>query len=115
MKVNLKIKLIGEEYLNLKVQGIKKDNTIKYLENGLIVLITIFDDKISIKRSNSDYQVIINLDKKKDTLSTYEFVGGSKTFYLDTKTSELILTDNKICAKYNLEGNDFEFTLEVMK
>ena len=115
MKKKLKINLIGDDNLNLCVDGIKVDNTYKYLENGLIVLITYFKDKIVIKRSNTDYIVTLNLENKKKTISTYEFTGGSKVFNLNTFTKKLLISDNIILVKYNLEGNDFEFKLEVVE
>lgn len=115
MLKKLKINLTGEENIDLCVDGIKQDNTYKYLENGLIVLITYFNNKVTIKRSNTDYQVILNFEYNKKTVSTYEFTGGNKVFYLDTYTKELIISDNKLLVKYNLEGNDFEFKLEVVQ
>ena len=115
MKVKLKIKVIGDESFFLETVGIKNDNTIKYLEKDLKVLIKIYDNSIIIERSNNDYQIIINLEEKKDTISTYKFIGGNKNFELKTKTSLLLIDDKEICAKYNLEGNDFEFILEVIE
>lgn len=115
MKVNLKIKLIGEENLDFECVGIKNNNTIKYLENNLVVCLTYINDALVIKRSNSEYQVTINLNKNKNTISTYDFVGGNKTFELNTKTTKLVITDSKIDVEYNLEGNEFKFFLEVIE
>lgn len=114
MKKLFKIKIKGEEDLNLEVQGIKNDNKFKYLENDMMVLITTLKNKIIMERHNSDYQVTLNFESCKKTISTYEFVGGNKKFYLETFTHKLLITNNKIYIKYNLEGNDFEFTLEVI-
>jgi len=115
MKVKLKIKLTGVEDLYLECFGIKTSNTIKYLEKDLIVNIKYLKEELIIKRSNSDYQVTIKLNKKKKTISTYEFVGGNKIFNLETKTNKLFISDDKIIAEYSLEGNDFKFILEVIK
>lgn len=93
MKVKLKIKVIGDESFFLETVGIKNDNTIKYLEKDLKVLIKILDNSIIIERSNDDYQVIINLEENKETVSTYKFIGGNKTFELKTKTYKLFLSD----------------------
>ena len=115
MKVKLKIKVIGDENFFLETVGIKNENIIKYLEKDLKVLIKIYDNSIIIERSSNDYQVIINLEENKNTISTYKFMGGNKTFELKTKTSLLLIDDQWIRAKYNLEGNDFEFILEVIE
>ena len=114
MKVNLKINLDGEEKLDLSVKGIKNDNTIKYLENDISVLITTFKNKIIIERKHPDYQVNLNLELNKDTLSTYSFTNGFKTFSLHTSTKKLEISENRIYAKYILEDNEFIFTLEVI-
>lgn len=115
MQKKLKIILTGTEPINMYINGIKQDNTYKYLENDIIVLVTYFNDRIIIKRSNNDYKVTINLEKNKETISTYEFIGGNKVFELKTFTKKLLISDNKILVKYNLEGNDFEYKLEVVE
>ena len=114
MQKKLKISVDGDNPINICVDGIKLDNTYKYLENDLMVIITYFKDKLIIKRSNNDYKITLNLENNKQTISTYEFIGGSKVFNLNTITKKLLISDNKIIVKYNLEGNDFEFKLEVV-
>lgn len=115
MTVKLRIKLLGEENLNLEVKGIRNDNKIKYLESDMIVTVTLLDNKVIVTRSNNYYQVTLNFEKDKKTISTYSFIGGRKTFELETFTNELLISDNKVFIKYNLEENDFEFTLEVIE
>lgn len=115
MRVKLRIKLLGEDNLNIETEGLKINNQIKYLENDLKVIITYSNNKVVIKRSNLEYQITLNLEKNNNTISTYEFVGGHKVFNLNTYTSELLISDKKILVKYNLEGNDFKFILEVIE
>lgn len=115
MKKKFKIKLDGEEQLDIFVSGIIQDNIYKYLEKDLMVSIQTFKDKITIKRNNTEYLLTLNLEKNKQTISTYEFIGGEKVFNLNTYVNELIISDNSIYVKYNLEGNDFEFSLEVVE
>lgn len=115
MQKKLKISIKGIEPKDICVDGIKLDNTYKYLEDDLMVLITYYKDNIIIKRSNSEYRITLNLKKNKHTISTYEFIGGNKVFELNTITNKLLISDNKIIVKYNLEGNDFEFILEVVE
>lgn len=114
MQKKFKIKLKGDNPIDMCISGIKLNNTYKYLENDIIVLITYFKNKIIIKRSNNDYKITLNLEKNKNTISTYEFIGGNKVFNLNTITKKLLISDNKIIVKYNLEGNDFEYILEVI-
>ena len=109
------ISIKSDEIFNICVEGTKKNNNYKYLENNTKVNIKYYKKKIIIERSNNEYILTLNLELKKETLSTYTFIGGNKTFNLKTYTKELLISDNLIYVKYNLEGNDFEFSLEVVE
>lgn len=115
MKKKFKITLKGTDNLILITEGIKQDNTYKYLEKDLIVLISLEKNKINIKRNNSEYTLKLNLELKKKTISTYEFSGGNKIFDLNTYTEFLKIDDRSIQVKYKLEDNNFEFKLEVIE
>lgn len=112
--IKLHIMLKGEENLDFITDGIKKNNKITYKENNILVSIHIFKNKIKINRKCNEYEINLLIEDKKDTISTYSVFGGVKIFELETKTKKLIITDEKLVAEYNLEGNDFKFTLEVI-
>ena len=110
-----KITVKSDELFNICVEGIKKNNNYNYLENDTKVNIKYYKKKIIITRSNNEYVLTLNLELNKETLSTYAFIGGNKTFNLKTYTKELSISDDMILVKYNLEGNDFEFKFEVVE
>lgn len=111
-KINLKANLISdEENLNIEVSGIKNNNKIIYKENNITVTILILNNKIEMNRSCNEYKVNLVFQKNKKTMSNYQVFGIPKTFDLETKTNKLIIEDNKIEINYNLEGNDFKYSL----
>ena len=111
-KINLKANLISdEENLNIEVSGIKNNNKIIYKENNITVTILILNNKIEMNRSSNEYKVNLIFQKNKKTMSNYQVFGMPKTFDLETKTNKLIIEDNKIEINYNLEGNDFKYSL----
>lgn len=82
------------------------------MENNIKVKVKKIFDKIVINRSCSEYEITINLDKAKDTISYYTVFGGSKKFELATHVKKMIVTDKMINVQYELESNDYKFKLE---
>ena len=113
-KVNLKAQLLSDEdNLNIKACGIKADNKIVYKENDVTVTILLFDNKIEMNRSCSDYKINLSFVKGKNTISTYQVFGGNKVFELETVTNKLNMNDNIIEINYVLEGSTFKYKLEM--
>lgn len=113
--IKLHIVLKGEENLDFITDGIKKNNKITYKENNILVNVSIFKNKIIMNRKCNEYEIELLLEDKKKTISTYSVFGGTKKFDLETKTKKLVIMDDRIDVEYNLEDNDFKFTLEVIK
>ena len=113
-KIKISSNLISnDENLNIETNGIKRDNIIIYKEDQICVTISVFNNKIKMKRVHPDYIVELIFEKNKETLSNYWFVGGSKNFKLSTKTKKLIVTDKEIEIEYILEDNSFKYKLEL--
>lgn len=113
-KINLKAKLISdEENLNIETSGIKTSNKIVYKENNITVTILILDNKIEMNRTCNDYKINFVFEKGKKTISRYNVFGMPKEFLLETKTNKLIIEDNEIKIDYELEGNNFSYTLQI--
>ena len=114
-KINLKASLVSEEEnLNIETAGIKTKNKIVYKENNITVTILIFKNKIEMNRTCNEYKINMIFEKGKKTISKYNVFGMPKEFLLETKTKKLEITDTYINLNYNLEGNDFSYSLEVM-
>lgn len=114
MKVNLHIKLSGEDNLDLKIKAIKGDNFYKYKENDIKVTVTKKDHQLLIERDCNDYNIMLFFENKKVLTSTYSIFGGTKKFELETKTNKLEINDKSILLEYELEGNKFIYILEEL-
>ena len=113
-KIKLVAKLISlEDNLNIKTIGIRNNNKISYKENDISVTIFILDNKIEMNRICNDYEINLILEKNKNTISFYKLFGGTKVFELSTVTNYLNIDNNKIEVYYELEGNEFKYTLEM--
>lgn len=112
--VKLHIKLIGDDNLDIIVNGIKNKNTYKYMENNIKVFVKTDNDRLYIDRICNEYTINLVFDKKKEIESTYTVFGGTKKFILNTKTNKLKINDNKIELEYKVEENKFKYLLEVV-
>ncbi|MBR6689912.1 MAG: DUF1934 domain-containing protein [Bacilli bacterium] len=111
-KINLKAKLISEEEnLNIEISGIKTNNKIVYKENDITVTILILNNRIEMNRTCNEYKINLIFEENKKTISSYQVFGMPKTFDLETNTKKLLIKDNEIDLNYNLEGNDFKYSL----
>ena len=113
-KINLKANLVSpDEILNINTTGIKTSNKIVYKENNITVTIFIKNNKIEMNRTCNEYKINLVFEKGKNTISTYQVFGMPKVFDLETKTKKLIIKDNMIELEYELEGNNFSYSLEM--
>jgi len=112
-KINLKAKLISDdENLIIETAGIKTNKKLVYKENDITVTILIFDNKIEMNRSCNEYKINLVFENNKKTISNYQVFGMPKTFDLETKTKKLIIEENLIELEYELEGNNFKYSIE---
>jgi len=112
-KINLKANLVSpDEILNIDVSGIKTSNKIVYKENNITVTILIQNNRIEMNRTCNEYKINLVFDEYKKTISNYQVFGMPKTFDLETKTKKLIIKENLIELEYELEGNNFKYSIE---
>ena len=112
-KINLKANLVSpDEILNIDVSGIKTSNKIVYKENNITVTILILNNRIEMNRTCNEYKINLVFENKKKTISNYQVFGMPKTFDLETKTKKLIIKENLIELEYELEGNNFKYSIE---
>ena len=112
--MKLHIKIIGDDDIDIIVDGKKKNNEYKYIENNINVSVKYNNKKLYIDRKYNDYTINLVFENKKDTDSTYTVFGGSKKFILNTHTNKLNVSNDKIELEYILEGNKFKYLLEVV-
>lgn len=100
---------------NIDINGIciYHDNKISYKENNINVTIIILDKKVELLRKCNEYEIKLIFEKKKKSKSEYKVFGGTKLFYLETYTNKLNIDSKKIELEYILEGNKFNYVLEL--
>lgn len=112
-KINLKANLVSpDEILNIDISGIKTSNKIVYKENNITVTILIQNNRIEMNRTCNEYKINLVFENNKKTISNYQVFGMPKTFDLETKTKKLIIKENLIELEYELEGNNFKYSIE---
>lgn len=112
-KINLKANLVSpDEILNIDISGIKTSNKIVYKENTITVTILIQNNRIEMNRTCNEYKINLVFENNKKTISNYQVFGMPKTFDLETKTKKLIIKENLIELEYELEGNNFKYSIE---
>ena len=113
-KINLKAEIKREdEDLVVEVIGIKNNNKIVYKENDITVTLTLLNNKIEMNRTCNEYKINLIFDNKKKSISTYNVFGAPKIFELETFTKKLIIKEDKIEIDYELEGNNFSYSLKI--
>lgn len=113
-KINLKASLISsDENLEIETSGIKTNQKLVYKENNITVTIIILNNKIEMNRTCNEYRINLIFEKNKKTMSTYNVFGAPKVFELETFTRVLEIKENEIKIEYELEGNNFSYTLKL--
>ncbi len=91
--------------LNIKGKGIKKNNNILFYDNGIKVTVELSLDKVILTRCSSNYNLRLIFDKYKKTETTYEIKELGQFIKLETITSDLNISKNKIKINYDLYMN----------
>lgn len=109
-KTNLKTS--NEVVINNKeFNGLKNDNTITFYDDGIKVNITL-GDKIVLKRSNDDYEIILIFNEKNSGEGKYLSKKDNLFLPLYIITDKIIVGNNLLIINYRLNDEIYEFKLE---
>lgn len=110
MKVLIKsILKTKENVINTNVKGIKVDNTVTYFEDDIKTSIIINENEIKIIRDSKEQ--LIDLTFKNKGSSGRVMINDNLGVDLDIKTSIMIVEENYIYIKYELNNEVYEYTL----
>ena len=73
-KINVKTilhNITENEYFNNDSIGIKDKNKLKYIDDKVVVVVEIMNDKVSLKRNTEDYEIFMVFDLNTETLGKY--------------------------------------------
>ena len=95
-------------------------NVIKYSEEDLNVIIQIFDKKITLERSNEEYDLKLEFSLKEKIKCKYEVKSIGLNLEIDVYTKLLEIEENRIYVNYELFNDNksigiFEYKLLLME
>lgn len=114
MKIKGKINLKNndEVIMNNKLfTGLKIDNKITYYEDDIKVSL-VLGDKISLKRSNDEYELELIFTNKMESKGKYLLKKDNLFLPLYIITDKIIVGNNLIVINYQMDEEKFEFKLE---
>lgn len=110
IKISLKN---SDEVIESELSALIIDNTIKYIDNDIIVSINIDNDYIIMKRENSEYQLILEFKNKRKTTGSYLLKENNIQFDLEILTNDLIIKDEFISIVYEINNENKKYELEI--
>lgn len=93
-----------EELIN--TNGIKKSNTISYIQNETKHKITINNNKITLLRENNEFSHGMIFEENKKHKSEYYLKESSYSLEFTIQTTKLIIDKNKIDITYKILESD---------
>ena len=117
ININSKIKSSDGTHIIKDKHAILKDGSIYYKYDNVNNVITIKDNKVSIKRENDEYNMILIFDNNKSIASEYAFKDINISMQVKTKTHKLKINDNNLLIEYtvyinDVKSDDFIYELE---
>lgn len=93
-----------------ETKGIKNKNNIVFNDDKMLFKVATFENNIVINRSNDEYELILNLSLNKS--EAFFITKEQGTFKIDIRTINLLINDNNIKVKYELDNEIFEFEIK---
>ena len=102
-----------EEIIN--TFGIKKENTISYINNDITYKIIIGNNKVILQRQNNEFSHEIKFEKEKINKSEYYLKELHHSLEFNIETNYINLTQNKIDIEYKIKEteNIYNYVIEL--
>lgn len=113
-KKDLEIVLItSEDTIKNNISGIVLGNTIKYNDDGVIVVLDINDNNICMRRTTDEYQLVLYFSKNQHKKGSYTLKENNMKLDISIYTKELIIDNNSIKIVYTFNDEIKEFSLLI--
>ena len=113
-KKNLEIVLItSDNTIKNSISGIILDNSIKYNDDGVMVVLNINDNIINMTRTTDEYQLVLNFCKNQHKLGSYILKENNMKLDISIYTEELIIDNNIIKIVYTFNDEKYNFSLLI--
>ena len=95
--------------------GVKGGNKISYQENGIMVTILIYDNKIIMKRIQENFEILLDFEKGKSSVGKYFINNDNLWLPLHTFTDTILVDDSYIRIDYqlSLDNEPTKFLFEI--
>lgn len=118
-KINIKTMLHNvteEKFFSNEGIGILLDNKLKFIDDGITVIIEFKDGNISINRSSDEYDIYMPFELNRRTTGIYN-INSLGALNLEVEASLIKIEDNKIELEYqmiidNVEVQKFNYKIE---
>lgn len=107
MKIKGKVTITSDKKEVFEIRGIYNNNHFSYKENDVLVTIDVNINKLVMKRSTNEYDMLLSLEKNKVTKNKYNIKNAF--MYLTIKTYDIEIKDNKILIDYLICDSDTRF------
>jgi len=99
-----------KEIVKKNYDAIMTNNSIKYKDDGVII-VNIFDDKIILKRNSSNREMILEFVENKKTISKYNVL--NHTIDLNVFTKKINKKEKYLEIDYSIEDESINYKLVI--
>lgn len=103
----------NDKIIESELSALIIDNTIKYIDNDILVNINIDNDYIIMKRENKEYQLVLEFKNKRKTTGSYLLKENNVQFDLDILTNDLKIEKDFISIIYEINNERKKYELEI--
>lgn len=106
----------NDEVITKKIIGIKTDNKIIYQEDQIMVTISLFSNRIELKRVSNEYTIFIPFENQLTTVANYDINFNGMNIKLDVHTYKIDITCHHIIIDYCISSGAWNenFTYELV-
>ena len=104
-----------KEKIIIDTIGIKTKNNIKYKQDDVTYKIKIIDNKIELIRENEEFINTFIFEKGKITKSEYYLKEFSTSIYVELKTDNIVISEDKIEIMYTINetSEEYQYIIEM--
>lgn len=114
MRRKIKITIKNDDLIKkYSLSSIYNDNKYFYVEKDTKVELEIVSkNNVILHRYNDEFDYIFNFNLNRESILDYKLLKQNANFKINFKTKNIFLDKLKLVIEYNLENQDFKYTLE---
>lgn len=114
MRRKIKITIKNDDLIKkYSLSSIYNDNKYFYVEKDTKVELEIVSkNNVILHRYNDEFDYIFNFNLNRESILDYKLLKQNANFKINFNTKNIFLDKLKLVIEYNLENQDFKYTLE---